>query len=51
MNLRLSLKKKWFDLTKRGIKPEDYREITPYWCARLLLQNGEKQATQLFIKQ
>ncbi|WP_137905412.1 hypothetical protein [Chryseobacterium sp. 2VB] len=36
MNLQLSLKKKWFDMTKAKIKPEDYREITPYWCSRLL---------------
>lgn len=33
--LRLSLKKKWFEMTKAGIKPEDYREITPYWIKRL----------------
>jgi len=33
-NLQLSLKKQWFDLTKSGIKTEDYREITPYWCRR-----------------
>lgn len=23
-------------MTKSGEKPEDYREITPYWCNRLL---------------
>ena len=34
-NLQLSLKKQWFDLTKSGIKTEDYREITPYWNRRL----------------
>lgn len=33
--LRLSLKKKWFDMTKAGIKTEDYRELTPYWAKRL----------------
>lgn len=33
--LRLSLKKKWFEMTKAGIKTEDYREITPYWANRL----------------
>jgi len=36
MNLQLSLKTKWFEMTKARIKPEDYREITPYWCSRLL---------------
>ena len=34
-NLRLPLKKKWFEMTKAGIKTEDYREITPYWIKRL----------------
>lgn len=36
MNLQLSLKNKWFEMTKAKIKPEDYREITSYWCSRLL---------------
>lgn len=31
----MSLKQKWFDMTKAGIKKEDYREITPYWLKRL----------------
>ena len=34
-NLRLPLKKKLFEMTKSGIKTEDYREITPYWIKRL----------------
>ena len=34
-NLQLSLKQKWFDLTKSGIKTEDYREINQYWSKRL----------------
>jgi len=33
--LQLSLKTKWFEMTKSGIKTEDYREITPYWASRL----------------
>ena len=36
MNLQLSLKRKWFEMTKAGIKTEDYRNITPYWITRLL---------------
>lgn len=36
-NLQLSLKRNWFEMTKQQIKPEDYREITPYWAKRLLL--------------
>jgi hypothetical protein len=35
MNLQMSLKKRWFEMTKAGIKTEDYREITPYWIKRL----------------
>jgi len=35
MNLQLSLKRKWFDMTKAGIKTEDYREINEYWMRRL----------------
>ena len=33
--LRLSLKSKWFEMTKAGIKTEDYREINYYWIKRL----------------
>ena len=29
-NLQLSLKRNWFEMTKSGVKTEDYREITPY---------------------
>ncbi len=38
-SLRLPLKRKWFELTESGIKTEDYREITPYWCSRLTSEN------------
>lgn len=34
--LRLSLKRKWFEMTKAGIKTEDYREINEYWTKRLV---------------
>ncbi len=34
-NLQLALKTKWFELTKSGIKTEDYREINTYWIKRL----------------
>jgi len=33
--LRLPLKTKWFEMSKAGIKKEDYREINPYWYKRL----------------
>jgi hypothetical protein len=35
-NLQMSLKAKWFEMTKPGIKKEDYREITEYWISRLI---------------
>ena len=34
--IRLSLKRKWFDLTASGIKTEDYRKITRHWSKRLI---------------
>ena len=33
--LRLTLKKKWFDMILSGEKKEEYREIKPYWVNRL----------------
>lgn len=39
-NLQLSLKAKWFEMTKAGIKTEDYREINEYWITRLQRVNG-----------
>ena len=33
--LRLTLKKKWFDMIASGEKKEEYREIKPYWMNRL----------------
>jgi hypothetical protein len=41
--LRLSLKTKWFEMTKAKIKPEDYREINDYWCRRLLELDEETE--------
>lgn len=38
--LRLSLKAKWFEMTKSGVKTEDYREVNQYWWKRLV-QCGE----------
>ncbi len=33
--LTLPIKKKWFDMIKSGEKKEEYREIKPYYQARL----------------
>lgn len=40
MVLRLTIKKKWFDLISSGIKKEEYREVKPYWISRLMLTDG-----------
>ena len=41
MDLKLILKKRWFDLIASGEKKEEYREIKPYWGKRLTdLPNG-----------
>jgi len=44
--LHLNLIHKWFNMVKRKVKPkkEEYRNITPYWCARFLLFLGEKKS-------
>lgn len=33
--LILPIKKKWFDMILSGEKPEEYREIKPYWDVRI----------------
>lgn len=38
-DLRLSLKTKWFEMTKAGVKTEDYRETSEYWMKRLFSQS------------
>jgi hypothetical protein len=43
-NLQMSLILFWFSMTKNLIKKEDYRSITPYWCNRFLLFNGENKS-------
>lgn len=50
MNLQLSLIFKWFEKTKAKMKPEDYREITPYWCNRFLLVDGVKKPISWWVK-
>lgn len=41
--LHLSLKAQWYDMIESGIKKEEYREIKPFWCARLLLDGFERK--------
>lgn len=43
MELNLVLKKEWFDLIEKGVKTEEYRDLTDHWIARLCEhdENGE----------
>ena len=34
--LDLIVKGKWYDMIDSGEKPEEYRDIKPYWCARII---------------
>lgn len=36
--LKLTIKKKWFDMILSGEKTEEYREIKPHWVTRLTNQ-------------
>ena len=38
--LKLVLKKRWYTLIESGEKKEEYRAITPYWCRRILTEEG-----------
>lgn len=38
--LTLTVSKQWFDKIVSGEKTEEYREIKPYWVARLLQNNN-----------
>ncbi len=56
--LHLTLKKKWFDMIRSGIKIEEYREIKPYWNKRLnkkydtiCFRNGySKDSPRVFVE-
>ena len=38
--LTLTVSKQWFDMIVANEKTEEYREIKPYWIARLLQNNS-----------
>ena len=38
--LTLTVSKEWFDMIVAGDKIEEYREIKPYWVARLFQNNS-----------
>lgn len=41
--LTLAIKKKWFDMIDKGEKPEEYRDIKPYYNSRLEPYEGTEQ--------
>jgi hypothetical protein len=47
-SIQLSLKTKWFEMTKEGIKTEDYRELNSYWCNKLLLHRGKIESRRFW---
>jgi hypothetical protein len=50
-DIQLPLKRKWFEMTKSGNKTEDYREITPYWCSRLLEYRSKKMNQEFWKRE
>lgn len=50
MNLQLSLKRKWFGMTKPDIKTEDYRNINEYWVKRFFHHKESKLSTEEIVR-
>lgn len=46
--LHLTLKKKWYDMILSGEKKEEYREVKPYWIARLVDEFGAPHSCEDF---
>ena len=49
-NLQLSLKTKWFEMTKAYIKTEDYRDINEYWVKRFIYYKESKLTVEEIIR-
>lgn len=45
--LRLTIKKKWFELILKGEKKEEYREIKPYWLVRFIEWRGMAKSLKI----
>ncbi len=41
--LKIFIKGKWFDLIASGDKKIEYRDVKPFWTARLYDKNGKKR--------
>lgn len=48
MNLQLSLKRKFFEMTDPNRKTEDYRLPTPYWYSILCRYDGKKMSRKFW---
>ena len=48
--IRLPLKRHWFELTKSGIKTEDYRELNEYWVKRFINHKKSRLTTEQIIR-
>lgn len=48
--LHLPLKKQWYELIERLIKPEEYRGITAYWIVRLFRDEYGRKITKSTAK-
>jgi len=44
--LHLNLKKYWFNMVAKEIKPEEYRDVKGYWVKRLLLDEKGNKMTK-----
>jgi hypothetical protein len=49
-DLRLPLKRKWFDVTSPDEKTEDYRKINEYWVKRLFHYKESKLTTEEIVR-
>lgn len=49
--LILPVKKKWYDMELSGGKPEEYREIKPYWISRILKWLGYQKSEEKAVMQ
>jgi hypothetical protein len=47
--LRLTLRKKWFDMILSGEKKTEYRELKPYWAKRLFDYKSIDATPQSFL--
>lgn len=48
MNLQLTLKTKWFDMTDINNKPEDYRELNAYFYNKFCLYEGKERSRKFW---